>query len=522
MDSIQFEVMLMPNTENRKVVINKAFARRRGPLSVMGGALNFLLRHSSVHIITGPHSGDRSGATSLHVLRRKLRDLSALTRADLALRESEARNRLLARSGNLGLWEWNILTNEVCFSPKWKSQLGFADDEFGNSFAEWEKRMHAEDLSRTTQAREDLHAGRRGDYEIEFRLLHRDGSWRRFVSRAELERDTTGRPVRMIGCDLDVTERKRLDEALRASEERYRALVEWSPEAICVQRAGKLLFVNPAAVRVSGDASARELAGSAAEDLVRSDFLQILRTRVENTRDPGGALPTIEELRRSREDLRALARRVDEVREEQSAKIARELHDELAQTLCILNLHVRSMQRQLEELTGEPPGFASREAVDLVASAMQSVRHLCAEIRPPPLDLIGLRGALQALATDFESRARIRCAFSADDDLPTLDAPREIIVYRIVQELLTNVIRHSGASEVRIALGAKDGALQIDVADNGRGITDAEASGGTGFGLLGMRERALAAGGSIRIEGRPDGGTTAVARIPISLPRETP
>jgi len=520
--SAYFEVTLMRKTENRKSVDNKAFARRRLPLSLMRRALNFLLRHSSVPIITGPGSGGRGADGFLNVLRRKLRDISALTRADIALRESEARNRLLICSAKTGLWEWNILRNEVCFSPEWKLQLGFADHEFRNSFDEWEKRIHAEDLARTLQAREDLLAGRSGDYEIEFRLLHRDGSWRWFVSRADLDRDTAGRPVRVMGCDLDVTERKRMEEALRTSEERYRALVEWSPDAICVHRDGKLLFVNPAAIQIFGGKSPQDLRGSPTVDLVRADFLQILRSRAETAAADSAALPMIAELRRSREDLRALARRIDQIREEQLATMARELHDELAQTLCILHLHVRSMQKQLEEYTGKSPGFANREALELIEHATHAVRYLCAKMRPPTLDLIGLRGALQTLAGDFESRSRIRCLLSAEVEIPTLDAPREITVYRIVQELLTNVVRHSGASEARIALRADDGALEIEVADNGRGITAAEASDGTGFGLLGMRERALAVGGSIRIEGRPDGGTKAVARIPVNLPRETP
>jgi signal transduction histidine kinase len=222
-----------------------------------------------------------------------------------------------------------------------------------------------------------------------------------------------------------------------------------------------------------------------------------------------------EALRQSGEELRALAQHIECIREEQVARIARELHDELGQSLTMLKIHVRNLQRRLEQYTGEPTTIESREALDLIQGTLRNFRDLCAELRPPVLDHLGLGPAIEALAAQLRTNSEISCVVSGAADLPAMEIQGQLTAYRIVQELLTNVARHAEASEVRISLRVNGDTLEIEVADNGRGIRAVEATGIRSLGLLGLRERALAAGGSITIEGRPSGGTSGVARIPI-------
>ncbi|MGH7946453.1 MAG: response regulator, partial [Opitutaceae bacterium] len=154
------------------------------------------------------------------------RDITERKQAEEALRESEARVRLAVTASNIGFWDWNHLTNEVYFSREWKSQLGYAEDEIPNRFEEWESRLHPDDLAPTLakvrRAIEDLSA----DYAVEFRLRHKDGSWRWIFTHAQVFRDATSKPVRMVGCHIDITERKQAEEALRASEERLRLALD--------------------------------------------------------------------------------------------------------------------------------------------------------------------------------------------------------------------------------------------------------------------------------------------------------
>jgi len=221
------------------------------------------------------------------------------------------------------------------------------------------------------------------------------------------------------------------------------------------------------------------------------------------------------ELLRTSGEMRALARHLEVIHDEQAAHIARELHDELGQTLTVLKLHVRAMQKRLEAHAGEPPSFEAHEAIGLIEASVSSLRRLCTELRPPILDHLGLRPALGILAADFQTRSGITCTLEAQEDFPLLAAPLQATVYRLVQELLTNVLRHAGASAVHIVLRETERTLLLDFNDNGCGIADAEQTGRKSLGLLGMRERSLAAGGTITFAGHPGQGTTVHVRLPL-------
>ncbi len=146
------------------------------------------------------------------------RDITERKRAEAALGKSEARTQLLVRSSNIGLWDWNPNTNEVYYSAEWKSQLGYTNDELPNLFSEWESRLHPEDREATLAAVQSFLNGRDLDYEVEFRLRHKDGSWVWILARANLERNSNSHPVRMMGCHIDITERKQLELQLQQAQ----------------------------------------------------------------------------------------------------------------------------------------------------------------------------------------------------------------------------------------------------------------------------------------------------------------
>ena len=181
------------------------------------------------------------------------RDITERKRAEEALRESEGRLQLLVQASNVGLWDWNLITNELFFSPEWKRQLGYSDNELPNRFEEWEQRVHPEDLAGTLAAVSDFRAGQRDNYEVEFRMRHKDGSWRWILTRADLRHDAAGRPIRMMGCHVDITERKQAEETLRQSEEFNRRIVESSYDCIKVlDLDGNLLSMSEGGQRLLG------------------------------------------------------------------------------------------------------------------------------------------------------------------------------------------------------------------------------------------------------------------------------
>ncbi len=180
-------------------------------------------------------------------------DITHRKESEAALRESEARTRLAVAASNIGFWDWNVLTNQVYFSPEWKGQLGYAETEFPNRFEEWESRLHPDDRTPTLARLREFLDGLAAEYAVEFRLRHRDGSYRWIFTEAQVTRDASGRPVRMVGCHLDLTERKNAEAALRESERKYRLMVDNMAECVLVLDLGlRNVFASPSVLKIYG------------------------------------------------------------------------------------------------------------------------------------------------------------------------------------------------------------------------------------------------------------------------------
>ncbi len=181
------------------------------------------------------------------------RTVEAEARIGHALQQEIAATRRLLEAAHVGLWEWDLSTGAVYFSPEWKRQLGYADHEVAHHFIEWEARAHPDDLPAAQSAITDLLEGRRSRYAAELRLRHRDGGWRWIYGEGELERDASGMPVKLRGSQIDITQRKRAEEALRRSEQHYRVLFDASPIPYALTDAdGRIVDLNAAFVQTFG------------------------------------------------------------------------------------------------------------------------------------------------------------------------------------------------------------------------------------------------------------------------------
>src|SRR6266581_181103 len=233
-------------------------------------------------------------------------------------------------------------------------------------------------------------------------------------------------------------------------------------------------------------------------------------------RDVTDRILAVEQLEQSRAELRALAARLQATREEERTRIAREIHDELGQALTALKLDVAWLESRRSRNSGVFR-LGDVSLTDRIDETMQIVRRIASELRPSVLDQLGLEAAIESLVRETTQRTGIAVIFHADD-FPRL--PDEIAshAYRIIQEALTNVSRHSKATRVDVSVRRVGGVIILGFEDNGVGFTPQSLSGLRSLGLVGIRERALACGGTLMIRGEPGQGTGIAVTIPVANP----
>ncbi len=214
--------------------------------------------------------------------------------------------------------------------------------------------------------------------------------------------------------------------------------------------------------------------------------------------------------------LRELTRRLEVAREQERTSLARELHDELGQTLTSLRLELAHLTRRLTKRDADPLIIDRLQSmVGLVDLSTETVRRISTALRPPALDHLGLPAAIELEAAAVERRTGIRCRVSLDPGPIRLDDERSTTVFRIFQEALTNIVRHAHASAIRVRLHQTRTAFELNVQDNGRGISKQELSNPQSIGLLGMRERAQQLAGRVDIVGQRGKGTTLTVLMPL-------
>ena len=351
------------------------------------------------------------------------------------LRDSEERLRLINLATNDAVWDWDLVTNALWVGRGFETLFWYTHEEIEPSVEAWTTRLHPGDRERVVASVRAAIDGGNTVWSAEYRFRRRDGSYADVFDRGYVIHDPqTGKPIRMIGSMMDVSERKRSQEQLQAS----------------------------------------------------------------------------------RAALRLLAARQQDVREQERARTAREIHDSLGQALTALKLQLAAAQTAAGH---EAPALRERlsETALMVDDLVKSVRRIATELRPPILDQLGFPAAVEWMARDFTRRTGIACEPRILPTEGAITSDLATALFRITQEALTNISRHAAASRVHIELGLKSGCVTLEVVDDGQGITEAAASGPSSLGILGMRERAAALGGVLEVAPRSDGGTGVAAWFPPNL-----
>jgi two-component system, NarL family, sensor histidine kinase UhpB len=222
-----------------------------------------------------------------------------------------------------------------------------------------------------------------------------------------------------------------------------------------------------------------------------------------------------EELERSRGELRALAARLQATREEERTRIAREIHDELGQALTALKLDLAWLEARPARSNSGAFRIGAPSITARIDETMEIVRRIASELRPSVLDQLGLEAAIEWLVQEAAKRTGIAVTLHADE-FQGLDDQLASHAFRIIQEALTNVTRHSKATRVDVTVRHLGTSIILGVEDNGVGFTPESLSGLGSLGLVGMRERAMACGGTLTVRGKPGEGTAIVVIIPVA------
>jgi PAS domain S-box-containing protein len=380
--------------------------------------------------------------------------------------------------------------------------------------------------------------------------------WVQFVNRGVFDCHGQLRETQSVG--RDVTMRKRAEAELRENQRLLQAVINAVEEVIFVKdREGRFILVNPALLTLLGK-PARDVLGKrscqlypdpADAELFMENDLRVMadgqpETLEESVPTPSGyrllrvtRMPRfdaegrvigiigmghdITERRETEGDLRAYARRIMDVEEELRKVVAAELHDEIGRDLTVLGINLSIVARNLPPEADALLRTRMDDSARVLENVSRTVRNIMATLRPPVLDDYGLAAALRWYGELFSRRTGISVAVQVGDDFPRLSAEREIALFRIAQEALTNVSKHAAARNVVITLEQAAGAPRFSVADDGRGVAGEQLSRNresSGWGVTIMRERAELFGGVFCLDSTIGGGTT----VTVELPKEEP
>jgi PAS domain S-box-containing protein len=476
-------------------------------------------------------------------------DITEEKRAKEALRQSEERFRLAAQAGNMFAYEWDVSTDVIVRSPEAAQILGI-DEAAQITGQQILAKVHPDDREGLAAAVAAL-CPERPYLQISYRMARPDGTviWVERNSRAHF--DEQGRMLRVVGMVTDITERKLAEKALRESEERFRLAAEagkmyaydWDVTTDVLVRSSEY-------VKILGVTEPQRFTRKQFLDKIHPDdrakFLAaIADLNPENpTREatyrvvlPGGAVVWLKNSGRAffdgegrllrvigmvtdvtdqklaEEALSGVSRRLIQAQEQERARIARELHDDINQRLAMLAIDLEKAQEDHPDLPSEVQSrmHELRQRTDEISTDVQALSH---ELHSSKLEYLGLVGGMRSWCKEFGERQRLEIDFKSHD-VPSPPEEISLCLFRVLQEALNNAVKHSAARRIDVELRGESGEIHLIVSDSGKGFDMEVAMQGRGLGLTSMQQRVRLVNGSIVIESKPMKGTTIHVRLPF-------
>jgi PAS domain S-box-containing protein len=478
------------------------------------------------------------------------RDISDRKRAEEALRASEERLKLAQQVARIGTFELNIRTGVNTWTPELETIYGLPPGSFGGTQSAFEDLVHSDDRTRVVElVRGALKTGQ--PTKGEWRVILPDGSVRWIAGRWQAFVNESGEPSRMIGVNADITEGKLAEEALRESEERFRLAAEagnmysfeWdvtTDEVVRSSERNRVLgvteplrsthqqfvkrihpddrqtFISTIAgltpEHPTGNVIYRVLTIDGAFVWLRSSGRAIFDGEGKMLRVIG-MVADITDLKRAEHALADMTRKLVDAQEQERARIARELHDDIGQRLALLTVELDQLQAGRAKMSSTARARI-RELQKQMQELSVDVQSLSHDLHPSKLEHLGVVAGIKAWCREFATRQKIEIDFSTDVST-VLPLDVGVSLFRVLQEALHNAAKHSGAKRVTVELRETLNEIQLVVRDLGTGFDVKTALGGKGLGLSSMKERVRLVNGTISIESKPMKGTAIQVRVPV-------
>jgi len=473
-------------------------------------------------------------------------------KSEKALRESEERFRLAAQAGKMFAYEWDAATDVLQRSPEFVQVLGF-DESAETTGRQILAKVHEADREGVMAAFAEL-SPEKPYLRISFRMVRRDGTtiWVERSGRAQFTKQ--GKLLRVVGMLADITERKRAEEQLQESEERFRLVATTAPVMIWMSGPDKLCtYFNQPWLTFTGRSIHQELGngwaeGVHAEDLEccletykqafdrRESFEMEYRLRRHDGEyrwifDYGGprfnadgsfagyigSASDVSDQKLAREALEKVSGQLIDAQEKERRRLARELHDDICQRLAMLSLKIEKVTKgwsrgqlsvadQLEQIWQQ----CSNLTVDV-----QALSH---ELHPSILDNLGLATAVKSFCREVAEQSGVAVEFVGRNIPSSLPPEVSLSLFRVVQEAVHNAIKYSGEKHFEVRLQRESEHLELEVSDQGVGFDASNRRNGGGLGLVSMAERIHHVNGTFVIDSQPNAGTRIRACVPLTAP----
>jgi len=454
------------------------------------------------------------------------------------------------------LYDWDAATNDVVYGGDYQRILGYSEEDLSGGLARFMELVHPDDQKDVwAEIRRVLDT--KEPYRQEYRIRTKDGRYLLVKDQGYFYTDDAGSLIRMVGFISDISDQRHAEGELRASEQRFRnSFAHSATGLLLVDLKGRFVEANRAYCEITGypqeelesltfldithpedvDRCAQPfrqmLNGEIASYVIEKRYVRkdggLVWARISSTllRDSGNnpyhavvVVEDITERKRAEEQLDTLSCRLLHVQDEERRRLARELHDSTAQSIAAMCMNLGVLSESAN-LLDQPARKALTECLEIGEQCIRELRTFSYLLHPPVLDDMGLSSALKWYVEGFVHRSRIEVGLDIAPDLGRLSRELELTLFRVVQESLTNIHRHSGSRSAMIRIVRHPNEVLLRVRDYGCGIPGASGNGnGTtpnaGVGIAGMRERARQVGGRLQIHSGP-GGTDVEVRAPIS------